>query len=73
MVLWAGSASKSECGQCLRSSICLQKLSEAAPIAELLELAAHLCEEAFRLSSNLGIPLAEDCQTIFERLDQNRN
>lgn len=50
-----------------------KNLSQAALIAELPELTSHFCNEAFKLSSKLGIPLAEDCQTIFEKLDQNGN
>jgi tetratricopeptide (TPR) repeat protein len=60
-------------GNAYPAAFVYKNLAEVTLMAELPELVTHFYREAFKLSSQLGIPLAEDCQTIFERLDQNRN
>lgn len=58
-------------GNAYTAAFVYKNLAEVAIVAERTDLATHFCKEALKLSRELGISLAEDCQTIYDRLDQN--
>jgi tetratricopeptide (TPR) repeat protein len=58
-------------GNAYTAAFVYKNLAEVAIVAERPDLAAPFCEEALKLSRELGISLAEDCQNIYGRLDQN--